>query len=537
MKKSHSRHLEVGSNPGEIIGRYYYTTSSEFPYTIERTDVKTQSKEKVFSLTDISDIKKLNEKSRNSINPPVIRISDDETKIIALVDILSNDRPCLYVKDVVKQKVSVKNTQETIPLASSAAWNKEGTGFYYTVPDAANRPYIVFSTQIYFHKLGTRPESDRKILEEPDEAFYLEMNETKDKKYTIMYSMSRVSSEVTVMDRLSGIMWKVIAKRPNTRYFLEHNRGFFYVITNHNSPEFRLVKFAAKSNVSQGEMVLQGDFLIDEVDMYEYHIIIYCRQKGIPVVKVYDLTTGQCEDLVLPYKDAAFSIQPGSNLDYLAKQFTVIYSSPTVYEDTLTYNFESKELKVTNRKRIIGAPLRLSNLSTTRIEAPSHDGLLIPMTLFHHKSLQKDRKNRVLLKGYGAYGQKSDHSFKYSEILAAEAGWIIANAHVRGEGEYGMSWHRAGTKENKANSFLDLISCAGCLIQAGFTTQALLAGYGTSAGGLLMAQAMNMQPGLFAAMVLEVPFVDPLSEMMNEELPLSVTDRDEWGDPLAVRSI
>lgn len=384
------------------------------------------------------------------------------------------------------------------------------------------------------HRLGTSQESDQLILEEKDEAFYLELNETKDKRYTLLYSSSRVASEITVIDRETLKKVKVAHKRLETRYFLEHNRGYFYLITNHNSPEFKLVRFPVGSPLSEYETVLEGDMCIDEVDMYSHNFVIYCRVKGVPTVKIYEITTGKMKTLDLGRKDKVFTLTPGSNLDYNGKEFTVIYSSPTVYEDTLVYNFESGQVKTKNTKKIIGAPLRLNDFITSRVEAASKDGTLIPMTLFHHKDLKKDRKNRVLIKGYGAYGQKHDHSFRFSELTAVEEGWIIANAHVRGDGEYGMSWHKAATKAKKYLSFEDMLACVNLLFQEGYTQPKYLAGYGASAGGLLMATVLNLKPLLFAAMILEVPFVDPLSEMLNTDLPLSITDRDEWGDPLNV---
>ena len=346
--------------------------------------------------------------------------------------------------------------------------------------------------------------------------------------------MSRTSSEVHYVDRIAAKPVKILPKRLGTRYYLEHNKGFFYVITNQNSAEFQLVRFPVNGSIKQCEVVLEGDFLIDELDMYENHIVVYTRSKGIPVIKIYDLKLNVVQDLKLPYKCKAFSIQPGSNLDYHSNEFTFIYSSPSVYEDTLIYNFESKTLRVSNRKRITGQPLRLDKLRTLRAFAPSFDGTLVPMTIVSHEDIQQDSKNRVLLKGYGAYGQKADQSFKYSESVAAQDGWVLVSAHVRGEGEQGLAWHQAATKENKFRSFNDLLACAFYLIKEGWTRKQYLAGYGCSAGGLLMAQAMNLNPELFAAMVLEVPFVDPLSEMLNPDLPLSVTDRDEWGDPLKV---
>lgn len=373
------------------------------------------------------------------------------------------------------------------------------------------------------------------MISEPDEAFYLEISETKDKKFTVFYSMSRSSTEVYYIDRVALKPMKIIQKKIGSRYFVEHNNGFFYVVTNQDTEEFRLVRFSVKGNMSQSEVVLEGNFLIDEIDMYKSHIVIYSRVQGIPVVKILNLSTNKVIDLSLPYSCKAYSIQPGSNLDHDSSEFTIVYSSPSVYEDTLIYNFTKNELKKVNSKKIIGKPLRTNNIQSSRLLAPSFDGSLIPLTIISHKDIIKDRKNRLLLKGYGAYGQKSDHSFKYSEAVAAEQGWIIVNAHVRGEGEKGLGWHKAATKEKKNVSFVDYLACAFFLIKEGFTNKKYLAAYGSSAGGMLVAQCMNLKPELFAAAVLEVPFVDPLSEMLSGDLPLSVTDRDEWGDPLNVR--
>lgn len=349
--------------------------------------------------------------------------------------------------------------------------------------------------------------------------------------------MSRVSSEVSVIDRKTTSLKKVIHRTPNARFFLEHNRGYFYFITNHNSQEFKLIRVPVGSSLSHSETILDGGLCIDEVDMYDENFIVYYRSQGKAGIKIYEIPTGKLKDIPIDKPDSVYSIQPGSNLDYNAKNFTVTYSSPTVYEETLSYSFETSKLTTTNSKKIIGAPLKLNNFVTTRVSACSYDGVPVPITLFHHKDIKKDRKNRLLVKGYGAYGAKHDYSFKYSEAAAVEEGWVIANAHVRGDGECGISWHKAGTKEKKYNSFQDMIACVSYLIQESYTHPKYIAGYGTSAGGLLMAQVLNLKPLLFAAMVLEVPFVDPLSEMLNQDLPLSITDRDEWGDPLKVLSM
>ena len=360
---------------------------------------------------------------------------------------------------------------------------------------------------------------------------------TKDKAYTVISSQSRTSSELSVIDRKTKKLRQIVPKYPNSRYFIEHNRGYFYLVTNDQAPDFKMVRVPEGGSLRQQEEFIpcEEGLCIDEVDMFREHIVIYCRDQGVPSIRVYDIKKGSFHKVELPGE--VFSIEPGINMDYYSKEVRVIYSSPLVYEMTLAYNMDSKTLHKVNERKLQGAPLYPERFVVKRVNAVTHDGLELPITLFHRSDLKKDRKNKMLLTGYGAYGTRADHKFRYSQLTAVEDGWVVATPHVRGEGEKGVEWHKAATKHLKHNSFADFISAASFLVKEGYSQPKYIGGYGTSAGGLLLAQAVNLKPNLFNAVVLEVPFVDPLSVMQDENSPLTIPDRDEWGDPLADQQI
>jgi len=271
---------------------------------------------------------------------------------------------------------------------------------------------------------------------------------------------------------------------------------------------------------------------IEEIDMFEHFLAIYYRLNGLPRVKVCDIKTGEFHEVDFRRREDVFSVVPGVNLEYRSQTIRLIYSSPLCYSKTLEYDMKAKKLSVLKTTTLDGPHIHTSKLVCRRVEVPAHDGNTIPLTLFHNREVAKDRKNRVVLKGYGAYGTFSDNQFKLAELSAVEEGWIVATAHVRGDAEKGREWHEAGKFASKRNSFEDYLSCAAYLIAEGYTKSQYMAAWGASAGGLLVAQTINRHPELFKAAVLEVPFVDVLNLMLDEGQALTLPEREEWGDPL-----
>lgn len=438
----------------------------------------------------------------------------------------------LGVKDLKTGVVS-----DLIREASNAEWAKDSRSLYYTVPDETHRPSLIKR-----HRLGSDSAIDETILEEADAAFYLDVSQTKDKvkprqKYIIISSNSKTTSAIHVIDRTSDRLIQAVKRRPNQRFYLEHNRGYFYLVSNMNTSDFQVLRVPVGLSVDQAEVFVDSKpgQIVEEVDMFNDYLAIYQRVEGIPKVLIYQLSTGSFTEVELKHKDKVYAISPGINMDYNTETLRFTYSSPVVYEANYAVDLKTAKAVILKEIKLQGHPLYPERFVSRRVQVPSHDGVYVPLTLFHRSDAASDRANRVLLKGYGAYGVLSDNSFKYNELVAVEEGWTIATAHVRGDGEKGAEWHRAATLKHKQNSFMDFIACAQHLTATGWTSPRFTAAYGASAGGMLVAQSLNLRPELFKAAVLDVPFVDVLTCMLDETLPLTVTEREEWGNPANVR--
>lgn len=318
-----------------------------------------------------------------SIDIPTIRISDDHTKLIFLVDLEHTEKPLLGVKDLNSNRIL-----EFIPQALSAEWASDAKSFYYTVPDDQNRPHIVKK-----HVLGTSHEKDEVIHSENDGAFYVELTITKDKKYMLINSNSKTTSEIYAIDRVTNTKLHTVSKQANVRYYLEHNRGNFYIVTNHNSPDFKVIRVPVGQPLHKSEEFVSGEDgrCIEEIDMFENHLVIYTRHNGIPNITIFDLRTSQQTKLKFPNEDEVFSIKPGVNIEYSHPKVRMHYSSPTILEATYDYDLNTSKLNIIHTKTIQGR-YNPKDLLAKRVQVPSHDGVEIPLTLFHRRDIELNRK-------------------------------------------------------------------------------------------------------------------------------------------------
>jgi len=254
------------------------------------------------------------------------------------------------------------------------------------------------------------------------------------------------------------------------------------------------------------------------------------RSNGLPQVRVYDLEKKGSLDLVtLPEEVCA--IHPGGNGDFYAKQFRLAYSSPISPERICNVDLPSRQIKLIKAKSFKNFdPTRFV---CNRVMVKSHDGTSIPLTLVHKKDLKLTSTNPTMLLGYGAYGQPLEADFRVHHLPLLKRGWVIALAHVRGGGELGREWYRQGSRMEKCNTFYDFTSCAQYLVDKSYTSPSKLVARGTSAGGLLVGAALSLRPDLFRAVIMRVPFLNPIAAMTNESLPLTIHEYDEWGNPNA----
>jgi len=335
------------------------------------------------------------------------------------------------------------------------------------------------------------------LFVEENEAYYLDIKISKDKEFLIIHSSSKSGSEVLVMDRNNDTAERpeivnIFSRKKNQRAFANHARGnFFLVVTEEGVYDTKIVtiedeKFRKKNFEFQDYYVPEAGEIITEIDLFKDHTVIYLEKEGVSCIKIKEAKHQTISEVEL--HEASGRIEPGINEDYVTDEFVFHFNNPFIYNSMFNYNLANKKSTKVYESLLTGPKFNKNDYVLERLHTPSHDGEEIPLTLVHKKNLKKDRKNKVLLIGYGAYGQPLDVGFNIVNLAALEDGWVIAYAHVRGGNEKGREWHNKGKGEYKANSFKDFISSAEYLIAEGYTHPSLLCALGSSAGGLLVGK-------------------------------------------------
>ncbi|XP_038075741.1 prolyl endopeptidase-like [Patiria miniata] len=409
---------------------------------------------------------------------------------------------------------------------------------------------------VWKHQVGQDVSQDKMILEEPDEKYFVDLSHTKDRRYITINLNSTTTSEVHLLDSLDpdAAASLVCPRQAGVQYFVEHCQGLLYVLTNagdDNDGEYRLVACPVsepgnlRSLTSPGCRIIYAPgktWHIQDMDVFTDHCVLCAMAGTLPRIVVIPADAKKRPTIVEVPREFC-QITPGPNATCAAHDFQFSLSSPvhpttnycheiknTSYLKVILNNSEDGEVKRRSGgsvKRTVGRKI------CTRLEAVSKDGTLVPITVFHSDNVKPlSGSNPMLVCSYGAYGVRLDMSYNQQTAVLVELGWVVAYCHVRGGGDLGVHWHHAGRALNKIKSFEDLEACLSTLHQAGYSQPTLTALHGISAGGLLVAAVCNRAPQLIKAAVLEVPYVDVLSTMLDPTLPLTQQETEEWGDPL-----
>ena len=371
------------------------------------------------------------------------------------------------------------------------------------------------------------------LLDAPDELFDLDSSRSRSKAFIFVTSGSYKSTEVRAIaaDRPDDAPRVLLPRRPEHRYYADHHGDSFYIRTNDGAKNFRLV--AAPINDPQKKnwrevVPHRPEVMLADVDFFKDYYVAYERQEGLPRFRVTDFKTNESHVIDMP--EAVYAVFPAAGPEYDTRTFRFNYVSFTTPASVYDYDMKTRRRVLLKRTEVLGG-FDPQEYQSERVYAKATDGTRIPVSLVYKKSLRGDGPRPLLLQGYGAYGLSSDISFSIPRLSLLNRGFIYAIAHIRGGGELGEPWHDQGKMMMKRNSFTDFIAAAEHLIAEKYTSSDRLIITGGSAGGLLMGAVLNMRPELFKAAVVYVPFVDVINTMLDESLPLTVGEFEEWGNP------
>jgi len=447
--------------------------------------------------------------------------SPDHRHLAFTVDFTGDEAHTLFIRDLVTGRL----LPERIPDAGpSLAWADDGTLFYIVV-DEARRPW-----ELRRHRLGTDPADDQPVYAEQDEAFVLEVGRSRSRDWIFLESASGTTTEIRGLrpDHPSDAPRILLPRTPGVEYAIAHRGGRFYILTNKDAENFRVVEASEEEPGRWREVVGHRPAVkLDAIDAFRDHLVIWERDDGLPGVLVIDLTTGDAHRIALP--ESAWTVHRAANPEFDTATLRLAYTSLVTPMVVADYDMAARELRVRKRAAVRGYDP--SRYRAERLTATAPDGVAVPVSLVYRWPFPLDGSRPALLLGYGAYGACLDPAFSPHFLSLLDRGFVVAIAHVRGGEDLGRRWYEGGKLLNKPNTFADFIAAAEHLIAEGYTAAARLAINGASAGGLLMGAVTNLRPDLFHAVVAEVPFLDVLNTMLDPSLPLTVTEYEEWGDP------
>ena len=452
----------------------------------------------------------------------VYQVSDNAELLAYSTDNTGFRQYTLYVKDITTGEV-----KKVAERTGSAAWAADHKTLFYTVEEESTKRHY----RLYRHLLGST--SHDLVYEETDQAFSVGVGRTRSGAYLILGIGSLTTSEARFLPAdQPAEEWRMIAPRLHDQeYDVDHHGDSFFIRTNDAGRNFRLVKAPVTSpdRASWKEVLPhRPQVMLEGVDLFRNHSVLFERENGLPQIRITDLRTGDWHRMAFP--EPAYSASPAANLEFDTGAFRYNYQSLVTPNSVFDYDMEKRTSTLLKEQPVLGGYDRTQYVSE-RIFAPAPDGVKVPLSIVYKKSLVRDGKAPIYLYAYGSYGYPLPVTFSSNRLSLLDRGVVIALAHIRGGGDLGKPWHDDGRMLKKKNTFTDFIAAAEHLLAERYGSKDRLVIEGGSAGGLLMGAVTNLRPDLFKAVVSKVPFVDVVNTMLDESLPLTVGEFEEWGNP------
>lgn len=432
----------------------------------------------------------------------------------------------IYIKDLETGELL---SDEIPEITGNMVWALDNQTLFYSKQD----PVTLRSDRIFRHLLGTHVSADVQVFEEKDETYQVQVSKSKSREYIFIHSSSTLSDEVSYLESTNpaGNFTTIIAREREHEYSVDHLGGYFYILTNDHAKNFRLVKalVSAPSRENWEEIIPhRPDVLLEGIEIFKDFLVLDERKSGLNQIRIMPWS-GEAE-FYLDFPDPAYSAGVDFNPEVNTHILRFSYQSMTTPASTFDFDMVSRTRTLLKQQEVLG-DFSSENYHSERLHATAPDGTHIPISLVYHKNTPRDGHAPLLLYGYGSYGYSIDPYFSPARLSLLDRGFIYAIAHIRGGSDLGRQWYEGGKMLKKKNTFTDFIACGEHLIDAGYTRPEKLFCMGGSAGGLLVGAVINMRPDLFYGAVASVPFVDVVTTMLDEDIPLTTGEYDEWGNP------
>ena len=520
-----SRIKEDDSSVPYFYNGYYYITRFEkgkdYPIYSRKKGSLDAKEEIMFDCNEMA-------KGHSYFNLSGINVSEDNKYAAFGVDLVSRRQYTIQIKNLETGEILPVKIENT---TGGSTWASDNKTLFYTRKDAQT----LRSDKIYRHTLGTDIAKDALVFHEKDDTFYTFVYKEKSKKYLVIGSTSTLTSEYQILEsnNPNGNFRLFQERVRGLEYSISHYDDSFYVVTNKDkATNFKLMKTPESKTAMEywSELIPhRNDVLLEGIEIFKDYLVVEERSNGLNKIQIRPWNAG--ESYYLPFESETYTAYTTTNVDFDTEILRFGYQSLTTPSSVMDFNMRTKEKKVLKEQEVLGGKFDKNNYVEERIWATAEDGTKLPISMVYRKGMKKDGNNPFLLYAYGSYGSTIDPTFSSTRLSLLDRGFIFAIAHVRG-GEYlGREWYENGKLLKKKNTFTDFIDCSKYVIAQKYTSAKHLYAEGGSAGGLLMGAIVNMAPELYNGVIAQVPFVDVVTTMLDDSIPLTTGEYDEWGNP------
>ena len=524
FKEMKDRVKEDDSSVPYFYNGYYYITRYEkgkdYPIYSRKKGSLDAKEEIMFDCNEMA-------KGHSYFHLGGLNVSEDNQWVAFGLDTVSRRQYTIQVKNLVTNEIQPLRIENT---TGSSTWASDNKTLFYTRKD----PVTLRSETIYKHKMGTPATEDKVVYHEDDDTFSVFVYKEKSKKYLVIGSSSTLTTEFRTLDaKKPDGEFKIFQPRVRgLEYSISHYGDKFYIVTNKDkATNFKLMVTPETATGMENwtDMIPhRKDVLVEDIDIFKDYLVISERSNGLNKIRI---RPWEGEEYYLPFESETYTAGTSSNPDFNTDVLRYSYQSLATPYSVIDFNMKTQEKTVMKEQEVLGGKFDKNNYVEERVWATADDGTKVPISMVYRKGIEKDGTNPLLLYAYGSYGASMDPYFSSIRLSLLDRGFIYAIAHIRGGEDLGREWYEDGKLLKKKNTFTDFVDCSKFVIAEGYTSKEHLYAEGGSAGGLLMGAVVNMAPELYNGVIAQVPFVDVVTTMLDDSIPLTTGEYDEWGNP------